>query len=200
MDFRDIVENSRPGIPTEQEINKRICNFVIAAAKDAIIEKARQKPQDGTPLRLSGEVYLGTLANDFMKHIVTSSSEELRSFFSFFTSKKTILTTFSISENGDALLRMMQSAASEEEISINGYRIAFGDTARSDNDDIDTYINGVRLTNIFMAHKHPLPVKVKYTDHDLSAYYLSPETNGAYKSHLRHYVVGLYVQYQYSTD
>lgn len=95
---------------------------------------------------------------------------------------------------------MLQSAASEDGFFINGYRIAFGDTARSDNDDIDTYINGARLTNIFMAHKHCLPIEMKYTDHDLSAYFLSPETNGAYKRHLRHYTVGLYVQYQYPTD
>lgn len=200
MDFRETVEKSRPRIPTEEEINKRICNFVITVAKEAIIEQARKKPKDGTPLRLSGEVYLGTMADEFMRHIISSSSQELRSIFSFLSSKKTVQTTFSVSANGEALLRMMQSIASEDGFTINGYRIAFGDTARSDNDDIDSYVNGTRLTNIFMAHKHHLPVEVKYTEHDLSAYFLSPETNGAYKSHLRHYAVGLYVQYQYTTD
>lgn len=197
MDFRDIVENSRPKIPTEQETNTRICDFVIAGAKEAIIEQAQKKPKDGTPLSLSGNVYLGTIGDEFMKHIITSSSQELRSFFPFLSSKKTVQTTFSVSANGEALLKMMQTNASKEGFSIIGYRIAFGDTARSDNDDIDTYVRGTRLTNIFMAHTHLLPVEMKYTDHDLSAYFLSPETNGAYKRHLRHYVVGLYVQYQY---
>lgn len=200
MDFRDVVENCRPRIPTEQETNKRICDFVISVAKDSIIEQARKTPKDGLPLRLSGSVYLGTMNDEFMRNIITSSSQELRSFFSFLSSKKTVQTRFSVSANGEALLRMMQSAASKEGFSINGYSIAFGDTARSDNDDIDTYVNGIRLTNIFMTHTHRLPVEVKYTDHDLSAYYLSPETNGTYKSHLRHYAVGLYVQYQYLTD
>lgn len=88
MNFSDMVENSRPRIPTEDETNKRICDFIIAVAKDAIIEQARKKPNDGTPLIVSGEVYLDTMADEFMRHIITTSSQELRSFFSFLSSKK----------------------------------------------------------------------------------------------------------------
>lgn len=201
MNFKDIVESNRPKAKTDEENisyqNKEICDFVIAGVKESILGKARNCPNDGTPLQIDGDVYLGTLSDDFMRHIVTSSTHEIRSFFSFLSNNKTTQTKFELSSNGEALLRMMRSVGEQDNIVIVGYQIGFGDTARSDNDDIEVYIRGKRLTNLFMVHKHSLPVDVKYTDHDLSAYFLSPETNGMFKRYSDHRIPGLYVQYRY---
>ena len=197
MNFRDAVENSRPGVASKQTKQKQICDFVIKEAKKAIIEQAKKQPKDGTLLKIDGEVYLGTMGDEFMKHIVNSSSYEIKSFFSFLSSKKTIHTTYSLSPDGEVLLKEMQLMASKEGFIITGYKIGFGDTARSDNDDIDTYVGGVRLTNLFMVHKHLLPAEVRHTDFDLSSYFCSPETNGAFERHLDYRVPGLYVHYQY---
>lgn len=201
MDFRDRVENSRPQVVSEEEKlqqkNQKICDFVIEGVKESILEQARKCPKDGSLLNIRGAIYLGMFGDGMMGAAVESATTEVKSFFSFLSSNKTHHTIFKVSQNGEHLLKMMRSVAEKDNICIKGYLIGFGDTARSDSEETDGYVRGVKITNLFRDHTHTMPVEMKYTDHELSAYFLSPETNGVFKRYSDYRYPGLYVEYTY---
>ncbi len=210
MDFRDIVENSRPTVVSEaeklQQKNQKICDFVIEGVRDSILEQARKCLKEEGPLNIRGKIYLGTSSDGMFDAAVDeeSTTTEVKHFFSFLytLSEKSYRTTvFKVSQNGERLLEMMRTAAEKDNICINGYLIGFGSGAETDSEETHSYVGGVlgvRVTNLFGVHTHTFPVKMKSGGGYSGGYdLLSPETNGLFKSYLDRGWPGLYVEYTY---
>ena len=206
MGFRETVESNRPVLLSAEEqqrrLNKWICDFVLAVAKEDIIDQAKNHPQDGKALSLSGKVYLGTSADGLFCSIVSSETSEFKSFFPF---GKKYTDTYTITSNGAELLRTMQSIARTEGFEIIGYDLGFGYPDRSEYGDYYVYQHGSRFTNLLIPHFHSCPVEVKYRRHNDSALFRSPDTNGVFEKHIlpnartftEDGIVGVYVRYSY---